>query len=80
MNYTNYNGYVLYFSDHRGMLPSTHQSNGGQTAASVINGESGLEDVVNSSAEPDFHHARWSSGSLDLLRLLTRGRRSERIP
>ncbi len=42
------NGYVLYFSDHRGMLPSTHPSNGGQTPAGVINGESGLEDVVNS--------------------------------
>ena len=48
VNYTNYNGYVLYFSDHRGMLPSTHPSNGGQTAAGVINGESGIEDVVNS--------------------------------
>ena len=46
--YTNFNGYVLYFSDHRGMLPSTHPSNGGQTPAGVINGESGLEDVVNS--------------------------------
>jgi hypothetical protein len=45
--YTNFNGYVLYFSDHRGMLPSTHPSNGGQTPAGVINGESGLEDVVN---------------------------------
>ena len=30
------------------MLPSTHPSNGGQTPAGVINGESGLEDVVNS--------------------------------
>ena len=48
VNFTNYNGYVLYFSDHRGMLPSTHPSNGGQTAAGVINGESGIEDVVNS--------------------------------
>ncbi|MGA8340463.1 MAG: PilX N-terminal domain-containing pilus assembly protein [Candidatus Sulfotelmatobacter sp.] len=46
--YTSYNGYVLYFSDHRGMLPSTHPSNGGQTPAGVINGESGIEDVVNS--------------------------------
>ena len=49
VNYTNEHGYVLYFSDHRGMLPSTHASNGGQTPAGVINGESGLEDVVNSS-------------------------------
>ncbi len=50
VNYTNYHGYVLYFSDHRGMLPSTHASNGGQTPAGVINGESGLEDTVNASA------------------------------
>jgi hypothetical protein len=50
VNYTNFNGYVLYFSDHRGMLPSTHPSNGGQTLAGVINGESGLEDVVNSAS------------------------------
>ncbi len=48
VNYTNYNGYVLYFSDHRGMLPSPNPSNGGQTAAGVINGESGIEDVINS--------------------------------
>lgn len=41
------NGYVLYFSDHRGMLPSTHASNGGQTPAGIPNGESGIEDVVN---------------------------------
>jgi Tfp pilus assembly protein PilX len=47
VNYTNEHGYVLYFSDHRGMLPSTHASNGGQTPAGVINGESGLEDTVN---------------------------------
>jgi Tfp pilus assembly protein PilX len=50
VNYTNFNGYVLYFSDHRGILPSTHPTNGGQTLAGVINGESGLEDVVNSAA------------------------------
>jgi Tfp pilus assembly protein PilX len=43
------NGYVLYFSDHRGMLTDPNPSNGGQTAAGVISGESGLEDVVNSS-------------------------------
>jgi hypothetical protein len=47
VNYTNYNGYVLYYSDHRGMRPSTNPSNGGQTLAGVINGESGIEDVVN---------------------------------
>jgi Tfp pilus assembly protein PilX len=48
VNFTKENGYVLYFSDHRGMLRSTNPSNGGQTPAGVINGESGLEDVVNS--------------------------------
>jgi Tfp pilus assembly protein PilX len=48
VNYTNENGYVLYFSDHRGMLPSPNWSNGHQTPPG-INGESGLEDVVNSS-------------------------------
>jgi Tfp pilus assembly protein PilX len=50
VNYTKQNGYVLYFSDRRGELPSTHPSNGGQTPAGITNGESGLEDVVNSSA------------------------------
>jgi len=48
VNYTNQNGYILYFSDHRGMLPDPNPSNGGQTAVGVISGESGLEDVVNS--------------------------------
>ncbi len=48
VNYTSQNGYILYFSDHRGMLPDPNPSNGGQTLANVISGESGLEDVVNS--------------------------------
>ena len=47
VNYTSQNGYILYFSDHRGMLPDPNPSNGGQTLANVISGESGLEDVVN---------------------------------
>jgi hypothetical protein len=34
------NGYVLYFSDRRGMLPNTN-------AGSVKNGEYGFEDVIN---------------------------------
>jgi len=46
--YASQNGYILYFSDHRGMLLDPHPSNGGQTPANVISGESGLEDVVNS--------------------------------
>ena len=48
VNFTGENGYILYFSDHRGMLPDPNPSNGGQTPANVISGESGLEDVVNS--------------------------------
>ncbi len=50
VDYATQNGYVLYFSDHRGMLVDPNASNGGQTAAGVISGESGLEDVVNSGA------------------------------
>ncbi len=48
VNYTNMNGYVLYFSDHRGMLTDPNPSNGGQTPAGIISGESGIEDVINS--------------------------------
>jgi hypothetical protein len=40
VNFTNQNGYVLYFSDRRGMLADPNQGN-------VTYGESGLEDVVN---------------------------------
>jgi Tfp pilus assembly protein PilX len=50
VNYSNNNGYVLYFSDHRGMITDPNPSNGGQTPAGVKSGESGLEDVVNSAA------------------------------
>jgi hypothetical protein len=49
VNILSQNGYVLFFSDHRGERPSTHPSNGGQTPAGIINGESGLEDSINSS-------------------------------
>ncbi len=50
VNYSNENGYVLYFSDHRGMKKDPNASNGGQTpgGSTVYSGESGLEDVVNS--------------------------------
>ena len=48
VNYTQENGYVLYFSDHRGMIRDPNSSNGGQTPANIWSGESGLEDVVNS--------------------------------
>ena len=39
VNYANQNGYILYFSDHRGMLVDPNPSNGGQTPAGVISGE-----------------------------------------
>jgi Tfp pilus assembly protein PilX len=48
VNMTNQNGYVLYFSDHRGMLPDPNPTNAGATPAGVISGVAGLEDVVNS--------------------------------
>jgi len=51
VNDTSENGYILYFSDHRGKLTDPNASNGGQTPAGVISGESGLEDVINS-AQP----------------------------
>jgi len=46
--YTSENGYILFFSDHRGMKKDPNASNGGQTPANVYSGESGIEDVVNS--------------------------------
>jgi len=48
VNWAAMNGYVIYFSDHRGMLTDPNPSNGGGTPAGVISGESGIEDVVNS--------------------------------
>lgn len=48
VTYTNQNGYVVYFSDRRGMLPNP---NGTQTdAANTKTGDSGFEDAVNSSS------------------------------
>lgn len=48
VDYTSNNGYILYFSDRRGMLPSV---NGSQDhPAATKTGDSGLEDVVNSSS------------------------------
>jgi Tfp pilus assembly protein PilX len=48
INITSQNGYVLYFSDHRGMLHDPNPTNAGATPAGVISGNAGLEDVVNS--------------------------------
>jgi hypothetical protein len=44
VEYTSQNGYVLYFSDRRGQLPSPY------TAPSALIGEYGFEDVINSSS------------------------------
>ena len=47
VNYLNQNGYVLYFSDRRGMLYDPHPPLGGTAAKS---GDSGLEDVINAAS------------------------------
>lgn len=50
VNNTNQNGYVLYFSDRRGMLPNPNGTQtivGGPNPAN-ISGDAGFEDVVNS--------------------------------
>jgi Tfp pilus assembly protein PilX len=45
VDYTAQNGYVLYFSDRRGMLPDPHPVS--PNVAGDKNGDSGLEDVIN---------------------------------
>jgi len=72
VNFTTQNGYVLYFSDRRGMLPDLNQGN-------VTYGESGLEDVVNRASatglppdgvpEPPFNY-QYSPEDVDLNGLL----------
>ncbi|HKM47167.1 MAG TPA: hypothetical protein VJX69_06245 [Terriglobales bacterium] len=47
VDYLAQNGYVLYFSDRRGMLLNPHPPMGGAAAKS---GDSGLEDVINASS------------------------------
>ena len=48
VNSSEQNGYVLYFSDRRGMLPSPNGVS--SHAANTKTGDSGLEDTVNSSS------------------------------
>jgi PilX N-terminal len=53
VNNTNQNGYILYLSDRRGMLPDPNRGlafYGGITFYNGITGVSGLEDTVNSSS------------------------------
>ncbi len=47
VDYLAQNGYVLYFSDRRGMLLNPHPPMGGAAAKA---GDSGLEDVINASS------------------------------
>jgi Tfp pilus assembly protein PilX len=66
VNYADQNGYLLYFSDRRGMLPNPNQGN-------ITSGEAGLEDVVNSgisSGTPDgklepINYYKYSSEDAD---------------
>jgi hypothetical protein len=48
VNNTDQNGYILYFSDHRGMMPDPHAPY--NTYYNSMAGTSGLEDTVNSSS------------------------------
>ena len=49
VDYLAQNGYILYFSDRRGMLLNPHPPLGGPAAKT---GDSGLEDVINRSSTP----------------------------
>ena len=46
VEYTSQNGYLLYFSDRRGMRPDPNS----QPVAGVVNGEYGFEDTINSAS------------------------------
>jgi Tfp pilus assembly protein PilX len=50
VNSSNQNGYVLYFSDRRGMLPNPHLTP--PHALNTKTGDAGLEDTVNASSTP----------------------------
>jgi len=50
VNSLNQNGYILYFSDHRGMRPDPNPTGNG--LYNRMTGMSGLEDVVNAASTP----------------------------
>ena len=52
VDYATQNGYILYFSDRRGMLPNPNVASGGG-ANFVKTGDSGLEDVINANGAGD---------------------------
>jgi len=50
VNFTKDNGYILYFADHRGMVPDPSPTGNG--LYNRMTGMSGLEDVVNAGSSP----------------------------
>jgi hypothetical protein len=50
VNNTTNSGYILYFSDHRGMLPDAYPINGAGSFYNNISGMSGLNDTVNAAS------------------------------
>jgi hypothetical protein len=48
VNYTNENGYLLFFSDRRGMQPDPNPAPGSIYPANVLTGAYGFEDTINS--------------------------------
>jgi hypothetical protein len=50
VNYVNQNGYILYFSDRRGMLPNPNLNPSGVDPVNTKTGDSGLEDSINSAS------------------------------
>ncbi len=53
VDYSQQNGYVLYFSDRRGMLLNPHPPMSPAGGVSARTGDSGLEDVINSDNAAD---------------------------
>jgi hypothetical protein len=54
VEYKEQNGYVLFFADRRGMLPSprANAADGPLSTAGILTGEYGFEDVVNVASSP----------------------------
>jgi PilX N-terminal len=50
VEFTDQNGYLLYFSDRRGMLPNPRANLSDNSPANILTGEYGFEDVINNPA------------------------------
>ena len=61
VNSTNENGYILYFSDRRGMLPDPNPTGAG--LYNSITGTSGLEDTINASSSTGTPDGRLETAS-----------------